>query len=132
MYTEAANGGVLLCIKDNIIYKLRKDLKIYKSKYLESIFLKMINQSCKNIIACCIYRHPSMDLSEFNNDYFNSLSEKPLHEKNKHMILMGDFNIGASTTQFLDQMDSSSLLLQITSSTCITTKSKTLIQRFFY
>ena len=30
--TEAANGGVLLYIKDDIIYKLRKDLKIYKSK----------------------------------------------------------------------------------------------------
>ena len=29
---EAANGGVLLYIKDDIIYKLRKDLKIYKSK----------------------------------------------------------------------------------------------------
>ena len=49
--TEAANGGVLLYIKDNIIYKLRKDLKIYKSKYLEPIFLGVINQSGKNIIV---------------------------------------------------------------------------------
>ena len=68
--TEAANGGgVLLYIKDNIIYKFRKDLKIYKSKYLEPIFLEVINQSGKNIIVGCIYRHPSMYLSEFSNDY---------------------------------------------------------------
>ena len=91
--TEAANRGVLLYIKDNIIYKLRKDLKIYKSKYLELTFLEVINQSGKNTIVGCICRHPYMDLSEFNNDYLNSLSEKLLREKNKHIILMGDFNV---------------------------------------
>ena len=32
--TEAAKGCVLLYIKDHIIYKLSKDLKIYKRKYL--------------------------------------------------------------------------------------------------
>ena len=60
--TEPANGDVFLYIKDDIIYKLRKDLKIYKSKYLESTFLEVINQSGKNIIVVCIYRHLSMDL----------------------------------------------------------------------
>ena len=91
--TGATNGGVLLYIKDNISYKWRKDLKIYKSKNLESTFLEVINQSGKNIIAGCIYRHPCMDLTEFDNDYLNSLSEKPLREKNKHIILMEDFNV---------------------------------------
>ena len=66
--TEAANGGVLFYIKDNIMYKLRKDLKIYKNKYLESIFLEVINQSGKNIIVGFICRYPCMDLSKFNND----------------------------------------------------------------
>ena len=66
--TEAANGSVLFYIKDNIMYKLRKDLKINKNKYLESIFLEVINQSGKNIIVGFIYRYPCMDLSKFNND----------------------------------------------------------------
>ena len=85
-------------------------------------FLEVINQSGKNIMECRIYRHPCMDLSEFNNDYLNSLSEKLLREKNKHIILTGDFNAdflkcttGTSTAQFLDQMYSSSLLPHITS-----------------
>ena len=91
--TEAANGGVFLYIKDNIIYKLRKDLKICKSKYLESRFLEVINQSSKNVIVGCICRHPCMNLSEFNNNYLNYLREKLLREKNKHIILMGDLNV---------------------------------------
>ena len=79
-----------------------------------------------------------MDLSEFNNDYLNSVSEKLLREKNKHIILMGDFNVDllkytadTRTAQFQDQMYSSSLLPQITSPTRSSTKSKTLIDNTF-
>ena len=79
-----------------------------------------------------------MDLSEFNNDYLNSVSEKLLHEKNKHIILMGNFNVDllkytadTSTAQFQDQMYSSSLLPQITSPTRSSTKSKTLVDNTF-
>ena len=79
-----------------------------------------------------------MDLSEFNNDYLNSLSQKLIREKNEHIILMGDLNVDllksttdTSTAQFLDQMYSSSLLPQITSPTHISAKSKTLIDNIF-
>ena len=79
-----------------------------------------------------------MNLSEFNNDYLNSLSEKLLREQNKQIILMGDFNVDllkytkdTSTALFLDQMYSSSLLPRITSPTRISTKSKTLINKIF-
>ena len=78
-----------------------------------------------------------MDLSKFNNDYLRSLSEKLLREKNKHIILMGGFNVDllkyttdTSPAHFLDQMCSSSLLPQITP-THIGTKSKTLIDNIF-
>ena len=80
-----------------------------------------------------------MDLREFNNDYLNFISEKLLHKKNKHIIMMRDFNVDllkyttdTSTAQFLDQMYSSSLLPQITSPTRISTKSKTLIDNIFF
>ena len=79
-----------------------------------------------------------MDLSEFNNDYLNSVSEKLLREKNKHIILMGNFNVDllkytadTSTAQFQDQMYSSSLLPQTTSPTRSSTKSKTLVDNTF-
>ena len=50
--TESANGGALLYIKNDTMYKARNDLKMYKSKNLESLFIEII------IVA---YRHPDMD-----------------------------------------------------------------------
>ena len=57
-------------------YKLRKDLQIYKSKELESTFIEVI-QPCKNKNTIgCIYCHPVMELSEFNNSFLTNLLEK--------------------------------------------------------
>ena len=79
-----------------------------------------------------------MDLSKFNNDYLNSLSQKFIREKNKHIMLMRDSNVDllkcttdTITAFFLDQRYSSFLLPQITSPTHIGTKSKTLIDNIF-
>ena len=52
--TESSNGGTLLYIKNDISYKLRNDLKIYKPKELESIFIEVINKTFKNTIVGCI------------------------------------------------------------------------------
>ena len=79
-----------------------------------------------------------MDLSKFNNDYLNSLSQKFIREKNKHIILMRDSNVDlskcttdTSTVQVLNQRYSSFLLPQITSPTHIGTKSKILTDNIF-
>ena len=40
---KGANGGMLLHIKKDIAYKLRNDVKMYKSKHLELIFIEIIN-----------------------------------------------------------------------------------------
>ena len=79
--TESSTGGTLLYIKKDIIYKVRNDLKIYKSKELESIFIETIKQNQKNIMAGCIYKHPHMEAYEFNHCYMDVLSEKLLKEK---------------------------------------------------
>ena len=60
---------------------------------LQSIFIETINPNTKNLIVGCIYRHVCMELSKFNNDFFTYLCEKLLHEKNKDIVLMGDFNV---------------------------------------
>ena len=81
--TDGLNGGALLYIKEDIIYKKRNDLKILKSKMLESIFIEIINPSRKNLMVGCLYRHPCMELSEFDNDFLTYLCEKLLREKTK-------------------------------------------------
>ena len=40
---------------------------------LKSIFIEIINPSTKNLIVGPIHRHPCMELSEFNNDFFTSM-----------------------------------------------------------
>ena len=128
----------LLYIKEHIIYKKRNDLRILKSKLLESIFIEIIKPDAKNLIIGCIYRHPCMELGEFNNDFLTHLCEKLLREKNKDVVLMGDFNVGLPkyenntyTADFLDKIYSTSLIPQITSPTRITPRSKTLIDNIF-
>ena len=64
--TESTAGGTLLCIADHLVYQKRNDLNIFAKNYLESTFIEITNPSKTNIIVSCIYRHPTMDLNEFN------------------------------------------------------------------
>ena len=61
--TESSNGGALLYIKKGLAYKVRNDLKVYKSKELESIFIEILNKNSKNRIVGCIYKHPTLNPS---------------------------------------------------------------------
>ena len=79
-----------------------------------------------------------MEVNEFNSLFLNTLSENLLSEKNKEIVLMGDFNIDLlkyekdhNTADFLDQMYSASLVPHITSPTRITSHSRTLIDNIF-
>ena len=80
----------------------------------------------------------ALDANEFNEHYLSILNEKLLLEKNKEIILMGDFNINLlrynedhNSTDFLDQIYSCSLIPRITSPTRVTPRSKTLIDNIF-
>ena len=92
--TESNNGGTLLYISDSLKYKPRKDLEniLYKSKQLESTFVEIVNPGKKNIIVGCVYKHPVMDINEFNINYVEPLLQKIMRE-DKKIFLMVDFNI---------------------------------------
>ena len=135
--TESSAGGSLLYIRNNLSYKTRNDLNIYKSAELESTFIEIINHKNSNIIVGCIYRHPAMDLNEFNDYYLNELLHK-LSSENKSVILLGDFNVDLmkydnhhSTNEFLDSLSSHLFLPHITQPTRIRDSSKTLIDNIF-
>ena len=109
--TEGPKGGALIYIKNDIIYKVINNLKIYQNEKLESVFIEIINSNNRNIILRCVYSHPFMEVNEFNSLFLNSLSETLLSEKNKEIILLGDFNIDLlkyekdhNATDFLDHM----------------------------
>ena len=75
--TEAEKGGSLIYVAEKFNTKQRKDLEtiMYKPKLLEATFIEIINSKKKNIIIGCIYRHPPMDLNEFNDEFMNILME---------------------------------------------------------
>ena len=137
--TESDKGGVLLYIAEHLHSVPRKDLDsaLYKSYELESIFREIINPKKKNIIVGCIYKHPSMDLNEFNENYLNPLLDK-LSINNKKIYLLGDFNadllktdIDSDISNFLDILTSNMFVPHITLPTRITPNSKTLIDNIF-
>ena len=72
---ESSSGGTLLYIANHLSHKTRRDLNIYKKFELESIFVEIINPKKSNIIVDTIYRHPKMDVTEFNN-ILNNLLQK--------------------------------------------------------
>ena len=135
--TSSNAGGTVLYINEKHSYKPRADLSVYKERELESTFIEIVNPKRSNIIVGCLYRHPSMILSEFNDDFLAPLLEK-LSRENKSIFLTGDFNVDllkynhdSSTTDFLDSFSSNSLLPHIIQPTRITNHSKTLIDNIF-
>ena len=96
-----------------------------------------MNPKKSNIIAGAIYKHPSMNLADFNSNYLNNLLEK-ISKEQKFVFLLGDFNINLMNynvhnpaNQFLDSLASNSFLPYILQPTRITSHSKTLINNIF-
>ena len=67
--TETSAGGTLFYIASHLSYKCRSDLNIYKKNELESNFIEIVNPKKSNIIVGVIYRHPSLDFTDFNCKY---------------------------------------------------------------
>ena len=69
----------------NAIYHIN-DLNIYKKNELESAFIEIVNSRKSNIIVGVIYRHPSMDLTDFDCNYLNQLLESVSKEKKIYFL----------------------------------------------
>ena len=135
--TDSAKGGVLIYVKSGIDFKCRNDLKVHKSKELESFFIEIKNQKEKNDIIGVIYRHPCMPGDEFNENHLKDLTDK-LSKENKKVYIAGDFNYDLldvsshnTTFDFFDTMMSNFLLPTITLPTKINRINNTLIDNIF-
>ena len=65
---------------------------IHKTAELESTFIELINDKKSNVFIGVIYRHPNMELDEFNDIYLNPLLDK-ISKESKSIFLLGDFNV---------------------------------------
>jgi len=135
--TETTKGGTLLYISDKLIFKPRNDLEIYQSKDIESTFTEIIMPKGKNIIVGCVYRHHTIDQSEFTK-IISPLLEKLKKEK-KPTYITGDFNINLLNIEkdkhieeYFEQLTDNNFMPLITLPTRITSSSKTLIDNILY
>ena len=137
--TGTSAGGTLLYITNHLSYKCRNDLNIYKKNELECNFSEIVNPNPKksNIIVGVIYRHPSMDLTDFNCNYLNKLLEN-ISKEQKSVFPLGYFNVNLlnynghnQTNEFLDFLASDSFITLILQPTRITSHSNTLIDNKF-
>ena len=76
---------------------------------LKWLVQKILSIKGKNILCCCVYRHPNTDAQEFVN-YLHNLRQK-LGKENNHIYLMGDFNLNllnyeshSDTNDFINTM----------------------------
>ena len=120
-----------------ICHICRNDLNIYKKNELESTFIKIVNPKRSNIIVGVIYRHSTMDLTDFNCNHLNKLSENISNEQ-KCIFLPGGFNVNLldynehnQANEFLDSLASNSFISLILQPTTITSHSNTLIDNIF-
>ena len=117
-------------------YKPQTDLNMYEKNELESTFIEIINSKKSNIVVGCVYKHPNMDVLDFNS-LINQLLDKISNEQ-KQFFLLGDFNINLlnytehqPTNEFLDSLASNSIIPYILQPTRITSHSKTLTDNVF-
>ena len=104
---------------------------------MESTLIEIVNPKKSNIIVGVTYRHPSMDLVDFNCNYLNQLLENISKEK-KSIFLLGDFNVNLlnynehnQKNDFLDSLASNSFIPLILQPTRITGHSNTFINNIF-
>ena len=134
---ETFAGGTLLYIANNLSNKCHNDLNIDKKNELGSTFIEIANPKKSNILVGVIYRHPSMDLADFNCNYLNKLLEN-ISKEQKSIFLLGDFNVNLlnyngynQTNEFLDSLSSNSFIPLILQPTSIYSHSNTLIDNIF-
>ena len=59
---------------------------MYNPKLLESTFVEILLPHQKNLIVCCIYKHPKLPINVFTNDYANTLFDNIGKERNQQLF----------------------------------------------
>ena len=129
--TKSLCGGTAIYVKKSLDHKVLHDLNALEDKF-ETLWIEInTGHKSKNIVVCCVYRHPDTDTSKFI-EYFESALSKI--DKNKIICILGDFNINllnyeshSDTNDFVNPMVSHYLLPHVLQPTRVTDHSATVI-----
>ena len=65
MYSQPSKsscGGCVLYVNSRLDHHVRDDLSVIEDDY-ETIWIEINNHKSKNLLCCCLYRHPSSDFT---------------------------------------------------------------------
>ena len=57
----------LLYVTSHLSYESPPDVSLNKASQLEYFFIEITNPTKRNINVSCLYKHPIIDVSDFNN-----------------------------------------------------------------
>ena len=112
--TESSAGETLLYKNKRLSCQLRNDLRLYDPGKIESTFIEIICSKSTNVIVGCIYKHCTLPINDFTNDFISPLLLKLQKESSKTIFLLGDFNIDLLKYEFLDSVNNLLILLVLT------------------
>ena len=130
-----SGGGVALLIKEGLIFRERADLGCFKEGIIESVFVEVIRgNNRKNEVIGTVYRPPGGDMTEFNKEVDQILSQT----RGMNAYIMGDFNVDIlkssmhkPTDEYLEGFYSKGFYPLISLPTRITDTSATLIDNIW-
>ena len=97
--TEKSGGGVAVLIREDLTYRERPDLAIFKEGIIESTFIEIVRSgSNKNDVVEVIYRPPAGDVCQFNEE-LGKILEKT---KNETCYVIGDFDVQGFSSERAD------------------------------
>ena len=88
--TNKRGGSILIYVKTDFMYKIRKDLSIF-DKYREILTIEIISKESKNMLLLCCYRSPK-GITENLTAYLASIFQGVQNQKKKSFIIR-DFNL---------------------------------------
>ena len=95
------HGGVILYVKNNVVYKRRYDLELNR---LENIWVEIKLSNSRNVLYGVFYRPPNAD-SVYNSLIENSVS-LAVDTGISDIIIMGDFNWNSLHNQSIRKIES--------------------------
>ena len=87
--SKSACGGVGIYVKSDIKADKHDDLSLCCNEF-ETVWIEIEDSKTRNVLCCCAYRHPSSDISIFNDHIEDVISK--LETENKLIYIVGDFN----------------------------------------
>ena len=104
-YTELSAGWALLYIGNRLSRQLRNDVKLYHPGKIESTFIVIICSKSTNVIIGWIYKHLTLQINDFTNDFVSSSLLKLQKKSCKRIFWTDDFIIDLLKYEFSDSVN---------------------------